>query len=85
MLLDTIVAKEPPGTSMNTCKRKCFAFMKKAAEDAHASMQAAEPALYEALQATARKFKEWKRIQAEKADCMDYLSLHYCKMLYEVA
>ena len=42
-----------------------------------------DPELYEALQDTARKFKEWKRIQAEKADCMDYLSLLYCLMLYE--
>ena len=84
-LLATIVAKVPEGTSMTTCRRQCFAFCKKAAEDAHAAMQAADPVLYEALQDTARKFKEWKRIQAEKADCMDYLSLLYCKMLYEVA
>ena len=68
VLLETIVAREPPGTSMTTCRRKCFAFCKKAAEDAHASMQAAEPALYEALQDIARQFKEWKRIQAEQGD-----------------
>ena len=67
-LLATIVANMPEGTSLTKCKRQCFDFIKKAAEDAHAAMQAAEPALYEALQDTARKFKEWKRIQAEQGD-----------------
>ena len=31
-------------------------------------MQDADPELYKALQDTARKFKEWKRIQAEEGD-----------------
>ena len=67
-LLAKIVAKMPPGTSLNKCKRQCFDFCKKAAEDAHAAMQDADPELYKALQETARKFKEWKRIQAEEGD-----------------
>ena len=58
----------PEGTSLTKCKRQCFDFCKKAAEDAHAAMQAADPELYKALQETARKFKEWKRIQAEEGD-----------------
>ena len=67
-LLAKIIAKMPPGTSLNKCKRQCFDFCKKAAEDAHAAMQDADPELYKALQDTARQFKEWKRIQAEEGD-----------------
>ena len=48
-LLATIVAKMPEGTSLTKCRRRCFDFCKKAAEDAHAAMQAADPELYKAL------------------------------------
>ena len=77
--------KAPKGTSLNKCKRQCFDFCKKAAQEAHTAMLKTDPELYKALQEIARNFMECKRIQAEKADCMDYLSLLYCKMLYEVA
>ena len=67
-LLAKIIANMPKGTSLNKCKRQCFDFCKKAAEDAHAAMEDADPELYKALKEIARSFKEWKRIQAEEGD-----------------
>ena len=67
-LLAKIIEKMPDGTSMNQCKRLCFDWCKKTAEDAHEAMKESHPDLYKGLKEVAREFKEWKRIQAEEGD-----------------